>query len=144
MVLAALFLAPILLATPQALRANAHEGVIHTTDQTWSGNLSLSQDVVIASGATLVIQSGTHINITEDITITIQGNLQIQGTPEAPVIIWGSWMAETSVQARWQGFLLNAGSISTVTHAMISDSRGGFDVESGADLTLESTHFCHG
>ena len=141
MVLAALFLAPILLAAPQALRTNAHEGVIHTTDQTWSGNLSLSQDVVIASGVTLVIQSGTHINITEDITITIQGNLQIQGTPEAPVIIWGSWVAETSVQARWQGFLLNAGSISTVTHAMISDSRGGFDVESGADLTLESTHF---
>ena len=141
MVLAALFLAPLLVAAPEALRAHAHEGVVHTSDQTWSGNMSLDHDVVIASGATLVIQSGTHINMTEDITITIQGNLQIQGTPEAPVVMWGSWIAETSVQARWQGFLLDSGSISTVIHAMISDSRGGFDVESGADLTIESTHF---
>lgn len=141
LVLATLLLAPFLIAAPEALRAHAHEGVIYTSDQTWSGNLSLDEDVVIDTGATLVIQSGTQINVTEDITITIRGSLQIQGTPEAPVDIWGSWVAETSVQARWQGFLLTSGSISTVAHAMVSDSRGGFDVEQGATLTIESTHF---
>ncbi|MEE2758600.1 MAG: hypothetical protein VYA86_01320 [Candidatus Thermoplasmatota archaeon] len=140
-VLAILILAPFLFAAPEALRTRAHEGVIHTSDQTWSGNFSLDDDVVIASGATLVIQSGTQINVTEDITITIQGSLQIQGTPEAPVEIWGSWIADTSIQARWQGFLLDTGSISTVSHAIISDSRGGFDVEIGATLTIDSTHF---
>ena len=141
LVLAALFLAPLLIAAPEALRAHTHEGVVYTSDQTWSGNMSLDEDVVIASGATLLIESGTYINVTEDITITIQGNLQIQGTTEAPVTIWGSWFAENSVQARWQGFLLDSGSVTSVLHAMISDSRGGFDAESGASLTIESTHF---
>ena len=141
LVLAALFLAPILIAAPEALRAHTHEGVVYTSDQTWSGNMTLDDDVSIASGATLFIQSGTHINVTEDITITILGDLQIQGTLESPVNIWGSWVAETSVQARWQGFLLDSGSVSTVSHAIISDSRGGFDVESGADLTIDSTFF---
>ena len=119
--LAALFLTPILIAAPEALREHTHEGVVYTSDQTWSGNFSLDEDVVIASGATLLIESGTHINVTEDITITIQGNLQIQGTTEAPVSIWGSWFAENSVQARWQGFLLDSGSVASVLHAMISD-----------------------
>ena len=60
--------------------------------------MSLDENVVIASGATLLIESGTYINVTEDITITIQGNLQIQGTTEEPVTIWGSWFAENSVK----------------------------------------------
>ena len=89
-----------------------HEGVVYTTDQTWSGNMSLGEDVTIASGATLTIEVGTHLNVTEDVTITIDGNLDIQGTSEEPVIIWGSWVAETSIQARWQGFLLTSGSVS--------------------------------
>ena len=139
LVLAALLLAPILIAAPEALRAHAHEGVVYTSDQTWSGNMTLDDDVSIASGATLFIQPGAQINVTEDITINILGDLQIQGTLESPVNIWGSWVAETSVQARWQGFLLGSGSTSTVSHAIISDSRGGFDVESGADLTIDST-----
>ncbi|GIS44118.1 MAG: hypothetical protein Ct9H90mP16_11880 [Candidatus Poseidoniales archaeon] len=95
LVLAALFLAPLLIAAPEALRAHTHEGVVYTSDQTWSGNMSLDEDVVIASGATLLIESGTYINVTEDITITIQGNLQIQGTTEAPVTIWGLGLQRT-------------------------------------------------
>ena len=139
LVLALLFLAPLLIAAPEALRAHTHEGVVYTSDQTWSGNISLGADVTIASGVTLIIQSGTHINVTEDITITIQGDLEIQGTPESPVNIWGSWIAETSIQPRWQGFLLETGSLSTVSHAIITASRGAFEVESGADLTIESS-----
>ena len=132
-------LAPLLIAAPEALRTPAHEGVVYTSDQTWSGNMSLDDDVTIASGATLTIEAGTQLNITEDITITIAGDLDIQGTTVSPVSIWGSWVAETSIQARWQGFLLVSGSSSTVSHTNISDSRGGFDVESGATLDIDST-----
>ena len=128
------------MAAPEALRAHTHEGVVYTSDQTWSGNMSLGEDVTIANGATLTIQAGTHINVTEDVTITIEGDLEIQGTTGEPVEIWGSWIADTSIQARWQGFLLDSGSSSTVSHANISDSRGGFDVESGSTLAIDTTN----
>ena len=139
LLLASLVLAPLLIAAPEALRTHAHEGVVYTTDQTWSGAMSLGEDVTIANGATLSIQAGTQLNVTEDVTITIVGDLEIQGSIEEPVEIWGSWIADTSIQARWQGFLLSSGSSSTVAHANISDSRGGFDVESGAALDIDST-----
>ena len=140
LILASLILAPLLIAAPEALRAPAHEGVVYTSDQSWSGNMTLDDDVTIASGATLTIEAGTQLNVTEDVTITIDGDLEIQGTVADPVAIWGSWVAETSIQARWQGFLLNSGSSADVTHAEISDSRGGFDVESGSSLSIESTN----
>ncbi|MEE3310575.1 MAG: hypothetical protein VX230_03690, partial [Candidatus Thermoplasmatota archaeon] len=140
LILACLVLSPLLAAAPEALRTTTHEGVVYTTDQTWSGNMSLGEDVTIASGATLTIEADTHLNVTEDVTITIDGDLDIQGTSEEPVVIWGSWVAETSIQARWQGFLLTSGSSGTVAHADISDSRGGFDVESGSTLVIQSTN----
>jgi len=101
--------------------------------------MTLDEDVTIANGATLSIESGTQINVTEDVTISIEGDLDILGTATEPVTIWGSWVAETSIQARWQGFLLASGSSASVVHANISDSRGGFDIESGASLSIEST-----
>ena len=107
LILASLVLAPLLIAAPEALRTHAHGGVVYTTDQTWSGEMSLGEDVTIANGATLTIQAGTHLNVTEDVTITIDGDLEIQGSAEEPVEIWGSWIADTSIQARWQGFLLS-------------------------------------
>ena len=140
LVLFSLLMAPLLLAAPEALRAPTHEGVVHSTDQIWSGNMTLDDNVTIANGATLTIEAGTHLNVTEDVTITIDGDLEVQGTAADPVTIWGSWVADTSVQARWQGFLLNSGSSADVAHADISDSRGGFDVESGASLSIESTN----
>ena len=140
LILASLILAPLLIAAPEALRAPAHEGVVYTSDQSWSGNMTLDDDVTIASGATLTIEAGTLLNVTEDVTITIDGDLEIQGTVADPVAIWGSWVAETSIQARWQGFLLNSGSSADVAHAEISDSRGGFDVESGSSLSIASTN----
>ncbi len=139
LILASLILAPLLIAAPEALRAPTHEGVVYTSDQTWSGEISLGEDVTIANGATLTIQAGTHLNVTEDVTITIEGYLEIQGSTEEPVEIWGSWIVDTSIQARWQGFHLTSGSSSTVSHTNISDSRGGFDVESGTTLDIDST-----
>ncbi|MEE2812308.1 MAG: hypothetical protein VX627_04700 [Candidatus Thermoplasmatota archaeon] len=136
-----LLITPLLIAAPTALRTAAHEGVVYTSDQTWSGNMTLDDNIIIASGATLTIESGTQINVTEDITITMNGDLDIQGTSESPVEIWGSWVAETSIQARWQGFLLNPGSSANVVSTHISDSRGGFDVESGATLNIAATNF---
>ena len=140
LVLFSLMMAPLLLAAPEALRAPTHEGVVYSTDQIWSGNMTLGDDVTIANGVSLTIEAGTQLNVTEDITITIDGDLDVQGTAADPVAIWGSWVADTSVQARWQGFLLNSGSSADVVHAEITDSRGGFDVESGASLSIESTN----
>ena len=136
-----LLITPLLIAAPAALRTVVHEGVVYTSDQTWSGNITLDEDVIVASGATLTIESGTQINVTEDVTITMNGDLDIQGTSESQVEIWGSWVADTSIQARWQGFLLNPGSSANVVNAQISDSRGGFDVESGATLNIGTTNF---
>ena len=139
LILASLVLAPLLIAAPTALRAPTHEGVVYTSDQLWSENMTLDDDVTIATGAMLTIEAGTQINVTEDVTITIEGDLEILGTSTEPVTIWGSWVAETSIQARWQGFHLDSGSSTTVEHANISDSRGGFDLESGASMSIQST-----
>jgi len=136
-----LLLAPLFSTAPDAFNSTSNSDVTYSTNQTWNGNISLSEDVIIANGATLVIEAGTQINITHDVTITIIGALEIQGTALAPVEIWGSWIAETSIQARWQGFHLNSGSSAIVANAHISDSRGGFDVENGAMLTISTTNF---
>ena len=141
LVLFSLMMAPLLLAAPEALRAPTHEGVVYSTDQIWSGNMTLGDNVTIANGATLTIEAGTQLNVTEDITITIDGDLDIQGTAESPIEIWGSWVTETSIQARWQGFLLNSGSSTSIAHTNIADSRGGFDVEIGATLSISTTNF---
>lgn len=141
LVLAALFVAPLIISAPGVLRGSSYGEVVHTTDQTWSGNISLNHDVTISASATLTIEAGTRVNVTDDVTITIDGNLLIQGIESNPVVIWGSWIAETSIQARWQGFLLNPGSSGIVSNAEISDSRGGLDIESGATLTIDNTTF---
>ena len=56
LILASLVLAPLLIAAPMALRAPTHEGVVHTSDQFWSGNMTLDDDVTIANGAMLTIE----------------------------------------------------------------------------------------
>ena len=55
LILASLVLAPLLIAAPTALRAPTHEGVVYTSDQFWSENMTLDDDVTIANGATLTI-----------------------------------------------------------------------------------------
>ncbi len=141
LILTALLLAPFLAAAPEALRSPTHEGVVHTSDVTWSGNMTLDEDVTIASGATLTIEAGTNINVTEDITIRIEGDLSIEGVDQNEVTIWGSHFEATSVQARWEGFQIASGASADVEWAHISDARGGLVVESGGNLTIDASTF---
>jgi len=141
LILMSLLIAPLLAAAPEALRTPAHEVIVHTTDVAWSGNMTLDEDITIASGATLTIAAGTNINITEDITIRIEGDLDIDGTVSEPVIINGSYLELTSIQARWEGFQIVNGGMGQVTSLELSDARGGFKVEAGGQLTIDTSTF---
>ena len=64
----------------------------------------VDQAVTVAQGATLTIAAGADIDISQDITIIIQGNLVIEGTEENPSEIYGTFRYPTSDRPVWQGF----------------------------------------
>lgn len=136
LVLTLMLLGPLLAAAPEALRTPAHEGVVHTSDLTWSGNMSLDEDITIASGATLTIAEDARINITEDITIRIEGDLVAEGDYMSHAEIWGSHVVSTGVQARWEGFQIASGANAEITALNVSDARGAFLIEAGGEMDL--------
>ncbi len=67
------------------------ESIVITEDTTWSQNSLIvvdgSEGLVISPDVTLTIEDGVMIKLAQDNTITVQGNLDINGTAENPVII---------------------------------------------------------
>jgi len=68
----------------------------------WSGQIDLSESVVVSRGATLTIAAGTRITAANpQVKISVQGLLQAEGSDSAPVIFSGptGWLGVEFMEA---------------------------------------------
>ena len=122
------------LSTVPMLSVNASQTI--TTNTVWSGSHVVDQSITIAQGATLTIAAGADIDVKEDVAITIQGNLVIEGTEANPSEIYGTYRYPTSDRPVWQGFRVDSTGSAIIGQSVITHSRGGFDV--AGDLSISS------
>ncbi len=110
-------------------------------DETWSGTISLSGDVVVFPGATLTIQAGTTVEFSPDdrrqsddrhqfkegndrlSEIFVYGTLKSEGTSSSPVVFRGSNVSDderhSELRWDWGGIRMMAGSSDTVRHTQV-------------------------
>ncbi len=81
-----------------------------SADTTWSGEVLLRQNVVVASGAVLRILPGTAVRIApgKGVGITVLGRLRAEGTAKAPVVFAPA--ARGGGRAAWDGIRLGPAS----------------------------------
>ncbi len=114
--------------------AKAASGTVITDQTTWAGYNAVAGDITIMSGAKLVLEPGTILNLTEDSILIVEGTLEVRGTAENPTTIYGSHIAPTSNSARWEGIqVTQMGSMST-KNLILSDARGGIHVLGSLDV----------
>jgi hypothetical protein len=106
-----------------------------TADTTWTqadGPYRIIQDIEIKPGGALTIEPGTRIEIAEDITVTISGSLQTNGTEARPVHITRSGGA--TAEHRWQTLRYNGttGSVLELQHTTLEGGNTGVTVASGS------------
>ncbi len=98
-----------------------------TQDTRWSGELFLTGDVTVATGATLTIDPGTAVHFVPfddngdghgDVRLTVHGRLEIQGTAAEPVLIDG-WAGAGPGAAAFQTIDVNGEA--AISHAIIED-----------------------
>ncbi|MEZ4401617.1 MAG: hypothetical protein R3B06_16445 [Kofleriaceae bacterium] len=83
-----------------------------STDQTWSGTVTLAGDTTIAAGATVTVAPGTVVEANDGVTLRVAGTLLVDGTAAAKVTMNPAPGATT-----WAGVVVDAGGAATLRHA---------------------------
>lgn len=71
----------------------------------WSASRTLDADFTVPVGQTLVIDPGVTVTLGPDVAITVEGELQARGTPDAPIVFTGD------PAARWRTITFADGSV---------------------------------
>ncbi len=109
-----------------------------TSNTVWSGPVSVDSTVTIASGATLTISNNAEVNITEDVSIIVEGTLVIESSTSSIPHIFGSFRYPTSDRPVWQGIqVINGGSLQ-VDDVLVEYARGAFDIAGTATISPNS------
>jgi hypothetical protein len=58
-----------------------------SSDQTWSGDVSITGATTIATGVKVMVVAGTHVTAAPTATLSILGELDIAGTSGAHVVL---------------------------------------------------------
>jgi len=111
------------------------EGIL-TQDETWSGEILVTEYLMVPEGITLTIEAGTVVKFqhargykegSEKKGMTIYGTLQAVGTPENQ--IWFTSDAEDAINGDWCMIrLINAGKDSTIKYAIIEFAQQGINL----------------
>lgn len=113
--------------------------------QVWAGTILVTGDVRLLPGHTLTVVAGTSVQVVRvdqdgngigDYDIVINGELRVQGEPDAPVVftVFG---ADDRAPAAWQGLDLNGDRPSSVRHAVVEFAHTGIMVRD--DSVIEDT-----
>jgi hypothetical protein len=121
---------------PAFSSAHADETVI-SHDTLWSGEISLTKDVLVLQGATLTIAPGTRINvlasestrtepefISSYTEITVRGILRAEGSQAQPIVM------TAVMDNKWAGIIVDEGSVS-LTWCKVSGADAGLTVLRG-------------
>jgi parallel beta-helix repeat protein len=119
------------------------EGRTISSDTVWSGDVSVTEDLLIPEGVTLIISPGTVVRVSSSEStktdpeymsplaeITVRGTLRAGGKGGSPVTFR---IAEESEAGDWSGILVDGGSV-------VLDSCRIQDAESGVYLVKGSVH----
>jgi hypothetical protein len=113
------------------------EGRTISSDERWSGDFVLSEDVSVAAGVTLTIEAGANITVTGDHSITIFGGLVVQGLSNSPAVIWSNhtpvWQG--GLTGLWEGVTVEVGGSLVAQHLVLRNARAAFHINGTADLT---------
>lgn len=131
-------------APASEMPTSPQSGVVYTSDVNWSGIFNLTEDVTIASGATLTIEPGTFVTVTGDYTIRIEGSFIALGTDQQPVKIISNYTFAPNTPPIWEGFQIAAGATADVADMSIYHARGGFDIDMGATMTIFDLYIATG
>ncbi len=110
-----------------------------TTDQTWSGTIHVTQDVIVYQDAVITISPGTNIVIDGGRSIDFGWNggsatVIAQGTESQPITFCGS----TAAPGAWDGLILeqNVSPTSVLANVLVSDGGG---TDAGLKLFTNAT-----
>jgi hypothetical protein len=114
--------------------ASEKKGVL-AQDETWSGEVLVTEDVVVPEGVTLTIDAGTVVKFkhsrgyklgSEKIGMTILGALKAVGTPENQ--IWFTSDAEDAINGDWHMMRFVNAENSTIEYAIIEFAQQGINL----------------
>jgi len=107
-----------------------------THDETWSGEILVTEDVIVPEGITLTIDAGTVVKFkhargykegSEKLGMAISGALNAVGTPENQ--IWFTSDAEDAINGDWRMMrFINAEKDSTIKYAIIEFAQQGINL----------------
>jgi len=109
-----------------------------TSNTVWSGSVSVDSPITIASGATLTIADNAEINVTQDVTIIVEGTLVIESSSNSIPHIFGSFRYPTSDRPIWQGIQVVSGASIQIEDVLIENARGAFDIAGSATILPNS------
>ena len=143
------FFAACTTAPPHAPPLQEFAGVI-SSDLTLSGEVLLTDDLLILPGRTLTLQPGTTVRVrkaestkidpeylSSSTEILVRGNLQAEGTAAAPV----SFVPETALSAgeiAWAGITLDRSPASSLRHVRIVGAEQGILIIAASPQISES------
>ena len=109
-----------------------------STNTTWSGEVSIDDNIQIMSGKTLTIEEGTNITVTGDYIITVDGSVVIDGLQSKPVTITNNNNPGglNSNTGWWDGFLVTA--TGNIDASWLEISRGRRSFEVAGSVTLDN------
>jgi len=139
--------------TPQSASAITTSGVM-TTNETWSGTVTLTGDVTVPNNVTLTILPGTRvacwdkyddqaggINPSRIELIIDQGSLNAVGTSNAPILFTSLPNVPPALAGDWEGIRLRTGtnSVQVLRWANVEFAIDGLRVETGSPTVDQCT-----
>ena len=109
-----------------------------TSNTVWSGSVIVDSTVTVTPGSTLTIADNAEVNVTEDVTIIVEGTLVIESSNNSIPHIFGSFRYPTSDRPIWQGIQVVSGGSLLIDDVLIEYARGGFDIAGSATISPNS------
>ena len=91
-------------------------------------------DVIVDAGVTLTIEAGARLEFSGDFVIDVNGNIDIQGTADSPVV----FISEDNVptEGDWQGIVVHSGGSAIINYATIEYAENGIEIEAGGAAVI--------
>ncbi|MFO0597945.1 MAG: hypothetical protein U0228_21765 [Myxococcaceae bacterium] len=120
------------------------QGQLPAGTTTWAGNVSMTGDVTVPPGSTLVIQPGTIVtaatsdavgaNDATRVELVVQGTLNVAGVNGGGVTLTSAGAASNS----WGGIIVRAGAAATLSYVTMDEMANGIRFEAGAAATTST------
>jgi hypothetical protein len=107
---------------------NSASGTL-VVNENWSGTQLVTGNLVVASGATLTIQTGTTVYMAAGSSLKIEGNLQASGANQGIVI-------RTEDNSPWQGIIISGSGKATLNGVTIQGAKTGIACIGSGIVTL--------